>query len=114
MLLPPLPTGLAQPAFVLDSAFRPTITAPGGQISSVIPQPDGKFIVFGEFHAIKGVARNNVARLNSDGSLDESFDLDPLIEYVDRTLLLPDGKLMVVGEASRKPERHSVRRVGAS
>ncbi len=36
-------------------------------------QADGKIIVGGAFATINGVARNRVARLNSDGSLDPTF-----------------------------------------
>lgn len=45
----------------------------GGYISTVALQPDGKFIVGGWFDHINGIARNNIARLNADGSLDLSF-----------------------------------------
>ncbi len=37
-------------------------------------QPDGKIILGGRFSTIDGTARNSIARLNADGSLDESFD----------------------------------------
>src|SRR5207248_11708004 len=55
-------------SLVLDPSF-----------SAVIPQPDGKLLVFGAFSAVRNVsgamvARSCFARLNSDGSLDESFN----------------------------------------
>jgi hypothetical protein len=47
LLLPALPGGVAQPAFVLDPNSKPTITAPGGEIQFVVLQSDGRLIVFG-------------------------------------------------------------------
>ena len=45
-----------------------------GDVFSVSLQPNGKIVIGGDFTGINGVARSNVARLNRDGSLDESFD----------------------------------------
>ena len=36
-------------------------------------QPDGKTIIGGDFTHVGGVARNHLARLNADGSLDTGF-----------------------------------------
>src|SRR6185503_11787555 len=101
VLLLAVQSSLAQPAFVLDPAFHPTITAPGGQISSGLPQPDGKLIVSGDFQAINGVARNDVARLNSDGSVDESFDPGAVRFYANPSVVQPDGKLVAAGSYVR-------------
>jgi hypothetical protein len=45
-----------------------------GDVFAVALQPNGKIVIGGEFTRVNGVARSNVARLNRDGSLDESFD----------------------------------------
>ena len=37
-------------------------------------QPDGKILIGGTFTSVLGVARNNIARLNTDGTLDTAFD----------------------------------------
>src|ERR1041385_1431098 len=37
-------------------------------------QPDGKLIIGGYFSTVRGAARNRIARLNSDGTCDTSFD----------------------------------------
>lgn len=52
-----LPSVSAQPALVLDPAFHPEITAPGGAIERVVLQPDGRLIVFGRFVALNGGGR---------------------------------------------------------
>jgi len=64
----------AQSVPTLDPNFKPAITRDGGIVSAVAAQPDGKVIVAGGFNAINGVARNGLARLNGDGSVDPSFN----------------------------------------
>lgn len=93
----------AQPAFVLDPTFRPTITAPGGEIQFALAQPDGKLIVVGRFDAINGVTRSNVARLNRDGSVDECYALAFLIDSPHRTVVQSDGKLVIAGFIDEDP-----------
>jgi len=59
----------------LDLTFRATVSNLGGAtINKVIRQPDGKLIVGGHFKSFAGCARRNIARVNSDGSCDETFD----------------------------------------
>jgi uncharacterized delta-60 repeat protein len=41
---------------------------------TALPQPDGKVVISGGFQQIGDVARNGLARLNADGSLDLSFN----------------------------------------
>lgn len=64
----------AQSIPALDPNFRPVITRSGGAVSSVAVQKDGKLILAGAFNAINGVARNGMARLNADGTVDLTFD----------------------------------------
>ena len=37
-------------------------------------QPDGKLLIGGSFTSVLGVTRNNMARLNTDGTLDTAFN----------------------------------------
>ena len=37
-------------------------------------QPDGKILIGGFFTSVLGVTRNNIARLNTDGTLDMAFN----------------------------------------
>lgn len=61
-------------------------------------QPDGKIILAGRFTSVDGVACNQLARLNPDGSLDRSFDVGAGPNgTVDQVLVLPDGQIMVAG-----------------
>jgi hypothetical protein len=49
----------------------------GGAASVIALQPDGKVIVAGSFDRVRGVARQGLARLNADGTLDLAWDPKP-------------------------------------
>jgi uncharacterized delta-60 repeat protein len=60
-----------------DSTIDPSFDANLGTYGSVralLLQPDGKILIGGNLQAVDGVARGRIARLNSDGTLDTSFD----------------------------------------
>lgn len=46
----------------------------GPYLESILLQPDGKILVAGVFSSYGGMARNRIARLNTDGSIDPTFD----------------------------------------
>lgn len=84
----------------LDAAFQdPGIehTNPNSLVvDAIVIQSDGKIIFGGSFTTVGGVGRSNLARLNPDGSLDETFDPSP--DSAIRDLLIqPDGKILVAG-----------------
>lgn len=59
-------------------------------------QPDGKIIVGGDFTTFNGVSRNFIARLNPNGSLDQSFS--PVVNgIVQKISLQSDGKIILIG-----------------
>jgi uncharacterized delta-60 repeat protein len=57
----------------LDTSFDPGV-GPNNIIYSFAVQPDGKIIIAGNFTTVDGIARSKIARLNSDGSHDTTFD----------------------------------------
>ena len=57
----------------LDSGFDPGSGVSGG-VYAIARQPDGKALIGGQFNFVDGTARRHIARLNSDGSLDTSFN----------------------------------------
>lgn len=57
----------------LDETFNPGIGA-NGTVSTISIQADGKIIIGGFFTSYNGFARNRIARLNPDGSLDHTFN----------------------------------------
>ena len=45
-----------------------------GEVYAVARQADGKILIGGYFQYVNGVLRNNIARLNVDGTLDTAWD----------------------------------------
>ncbi|MCD6017799.1 MAG: Delta-60 repeat-containing protein [Bacteroidetes bacterium] len=88
----------------LDAGFitGTGIAGTGATVYSIIVQPDGKILVGGIFTSYKGVAKNNLIRLNSDGTLDATFNTGsgPMGGYVKNMILQPDGKIIAVGSFS--------------
>jgi uncharacterized delta-60 repeat protein len=71
-------------------------------IYSIFIQPDGKIIVGGSFGKINSTSRNCIARMNSNGSLDVSFNPGSGFDwqntpYVISVILQTDGKIIVTG-----------------
>ena len=54
-----------------DTNFPAWVT--GGWVNAIALQPDGKVVIGGSFTAVNIVARTNIARLNSNGTLDTGF-----------------------------------------
>jgi uncharacterized delta-60 repeat protein len=66
--------------------------------SSVVLQPDGKTLLVGNFNSVGAVPRNRIARLNSDGSVDNGFYCScDLFSYISSAVVQPDGKIIVAG-----------------
>jgi hypothetical protein len=63
-------------ALALDGSRAGGFTPPDidGDVFAVTSQSNGSIIIAGEFSTVNGIVRNNLARLNQDGSVDESFD----------------------------------------
>jgi uncharacterized delta-60 repeat protein len=57
----------------LDTSLNPIVDSVPGSVSSSALQSDGKLIVGGYFKTLGGVLRKNLARLNSDNTIDSSF-----------------------------------------
>ena len=83
------------PDGALDPSFFPGLGA-NGTIWQVALQNDGKLLIVGEFTTFNQTNRNHIARLNSDGSLDPSFDPG----------LGPDGPVYSVAVQVRWSRRH--------
>lgn len=84
----------------LDESFNPVFKAEGINSTPLIlaslVQPDGKVVIGGRFIEIDGVFRDNIVRLNPDGSVDEGF-LGQADGEVNDLYLLQNGKLLVSG-----------------
>jgi uncharacterized delta-60 repeat protein len=103
---------------LFDNSFTPTIN---GSVNFVETLNDGKILIAGVFTSVNGVSRNKIARLNSDGSLDASFDANSTIVLADNPVIysmeiLPDGKILLGGDlGSEQPTgyRKAVLRLNA-
>ena len=65
-------------------------------------QTDGKIVILGVFTSYNNVACNRIARLNSDGTLDNSFTVGTIANNgfsfgLDVVAVQPDGKLLIGG-----------------
>lgn len=82
-----------------DESFTSPLPDEWGYIVHAIAvQPDGKIIIGGEFNQVGGVSRNRIARLNSDGTLDATFNpLSGFNQSVTALALQPDGKILAGG-----------------
>lgn len=81
-----------------DNSFD-LVSASFNSILSLDVQDDGDILLAGNFSAIggtSGLLRNKVARLNSDGSIDLTFNPNAN-NQVNDILELPDGKILVSG-----------------
>ena len=70
-----------------------------GSVFAIVTQADGKLVVGGQFTTVQGVERNNLARLNPDGTLDASYNPNPN-GPVRALLLQPDGRIVAGGDFS--------------
>jgi uncharacterized delta-60 repeat protein len=66
-------------------------------VAGIAVQPDGKVIIGGRFTQVNGVAREYVARLNANGSLDTTFNPTLKADWVNAVALQPDGKILLGG-----------------
>jgi uncharacterized delta-60 repeat protein len=73
-----------------------------GVVTRILPAGNGKFYIVGDFTKTQGVDRYRIARLNSDFSLDTSFDPGYGLDYQANTLIqLPDRNVLVGGGFTR-------------
>ena len=93
----------------IDVSFNPTAKdVPQASVSSITEQPDGKFLIAGVFATLSpngaaAVTRNSIARLNPDGTLDQTLTdlnivaVDGLGSFVLAIAVQPDGKILIGG-----------------
>jgi uncharacterized delta-60 repeat protein len=96
-----LPNGFQDPAFQGDFSpwYNSACFGPNDFIAALALQPaDGKIIIGGNFTAYNGNNRHYIARLNTDGSLDATFNpgtgADGIVWAV---ALAPSGQVYIAG-----------------
>ena len=81
----------------IDNTFTPTIN---GFVRFTKIQSDQKILIAGTFSSVNGVTRQKIARLNTDGSLDTSFNASSVIDAghsITSIEILSDGKILLGG-----------------
>ncbi|MBX3739569.1 MAG: delta-60 repeat domain-containing protein [Akkermansiaceae bacterium] len=104
----------------VDASFQCTTASPGdnrADVSAILPLPDGKILMGGHFESVNGVNKKFLARLNTDGSTDESYDVivqGDLRGIVTTLMRLNDGRVFAGGDFNyvRKPGRPGDYRYG--
>jgi uncharacterized delta-60 repeat protein len=87
---------------ILDSNFSNANNTTDQSISSFGVQSDGKIIVGGAFDTIGGISIRGLARLNLDGTVDQSFNTISTNDGFQNTnfrkvIVLPNDKILVCG-----------------
>ena len=81
----------------LDLTFTPVQT--NGRVYRMVVQPDGKLILVGTFTQINGANRSRIGRVNSDGSIDNTFiTTGGANANINTAVLQPDGKIVIGGD----------------
>ncbi len=81
----------------LDTTFN-SATGANGVVNAVVVQSDGKILIGGDFTTYNGITKNRIARLNTDGSIDETFNIGTGFASAVNTLAIQsDGKIIVGG-----------------
>lgn len=82
----------------LDMSFDPG-TGFDYAVSVIVVQSDHKILVGGSFNSYNGTTKNNIIRLNDDGSIDSSFNSGTGANYgVYDIAIQGDGKILIVGD----------------
>jgi uncharacterized repeat protein (TIGR01451 family)/uncharacterized delta-60 repeat protein len=91
---------LNQPPGGLDNTTDRALDA-DGNVLAVALQPDGKFLIGGEFGRVNDTVRNRLARLESDGSLDTKFGgfaaTSGANDKVQTITVQTDGRILIGG-----------------
>jgi uncharacterized delta-60 repeat protein len=107
---------IATPRRAPDESTDPFNPGANGEVSSIVVQTDGKILVGGRFTMLGGgtgsVRRNNLGRLNADGSVDMAFDPgrdleNPEENVVTALAMQRDGRILVAWDG---PDPLQIRR----
>ena len=87
------------PTTGLADSFDPNAN---GAVLAIAVQADGKILAGGDFTTLAPnggatVTRNRIARLETDGRLDQTLNLSTVGNFVLATAVQPDGKILIGG-----------------
>lgn len=83
----------------MDTAFR--VSNMSGYVRDMVVQNDQKIIIGGRISAFGDILQHDILRLNSNGTIDSTFDIGVGInsssQFIYTVALQPDGKILVGG-----------------
>ncbi|NBU82276.1 MAG: hypothetical protein EBS55_11575, partial [Flavobacteriaceae bacterium] len=82
--------GIIDNSFVIGTGFD-------GDVRSVVAQSDNKVLVGGDFSSYDGVGSNYIIRLNSDGSVDGTFNIGTGFDDIVYDIVLQTDEKILVG-----------------
>ncbi len=82
-----------------DSVGGATYSTSPGSITEFEILPDGRIVATGTFDKFNGVARNSIVLLNSNGSLDSTFN-PTIVGSIKDLAVQTDGKILICGPNS--------------
>jgi uncharacterized delta-60 repeat protein len=95
----------------LDTTFN-SGTGPNNSVLTTSIQNNGKIIIGGDFTSYNGTLTNRIVRLNSDGTLDTTFNPTTVINNSVRTTSIQsDGKVIIGGDFSNAFNRNYIARL---
>ncbi len=86
----------------LDTSFDQG-TGANATIRTIALQDDGKILIGGQFSSYNDISCGKIARIHTDGSLDDSFNTETGIhayQSIDIVTILDDGKIIIGGSFS--------------
>lgn len=87
-----LQTGSIDTSFVTGSGFN-------GEIKAIVQQADSKLIIAGHYSSFNGNTTNRIIRLNTDGSIDGTFNIGTGFDGgVNALVIQTDDKIVCAGE----------------
>jgi len=97
----------------LDTSFNPGLST-NDDILNISVQPDGKIIIGGYLYTYNGIPIKRMARINTDGSLDTSFNLGIIPgNWIQNSIVQPDGKILIFTDSINYNSQYQVARLNA-
>jgi uncharacterized delta-60 repeat protein len=85
------PNGTIDNTFTIGTGFN-------GSVYAIAIQPDNKLVISGNFTSYSGTTINRIIRLNSGGTIDNTFNVGSGFNSPPTSIVLqPDGKILMIG-----------------
>jgi len=82
----------------VDESFAPELAMVPADLTGLASAPEGKYFVWGSFHRVGEARWIDLARINADGTLDETFDAGlSAISSISKLDVQADGAVLALG-----------------